>query len=83
MSIEKYAMRERRARYKNIRKVRKARDIASKIAKDKNVPWKVSRVMVRFHADIHGSTLKRLAKLIYHYMPKNNAPIPPPRKTKV
>lgn len=81
MSIEKYVKRERHARYKNLRKVRKARDMASAAIKIKKVPWKVSRVLSRFHADINSYTTIDLAYMIYRHMPKHlNPPLPPVRK---
>lgn len=82
MSVDKYVRRERRARYKNLRKVRKARDMASAATKNKISPWKLSRVVTRFHADISSSTTKTLAKIIYHYMPKHLNPPRPVRKRK-
>lgn len=78
MSIDKYVKRERKAKYKNLRKVRIARDMASAAKKNKIAPWKMSSVLRRFYADIDRSTTKTLAKIIYHYMPDHlNPPRPP------
>lgn len=78
LSIKKYVKWERNARYNNLRKVRKARDMASAATKNKTAPWKMSRVLLRFHADINRSTTKGLARLIYHYMPIHLQPPPRP-----
>ena len=72
--------RQRRTKYKNLRKVRKARDMASAATRKKE-PWKTSRVLQRFQTDISSSTTKGLANLIYHHMPKHsNPPRPVSRK---
>ncbi|WP_107838404.1 hypothetical protein [Metasolibacillus meyeri] len=72
---------ERKARYKSLRKLRRARDAASKAIKVKPSAWTLKRVERRFYADLNSSE-KTLALLIYRKMPKNLRPSKPliPRK---
>lgn len=70
MSIEKYVKRQRKDKYKNLRKVRKARDMVSSATQNKKGALKLSRLVERLNADISTITTKELARLIYHQMPK-------------
>ncbi len=78
MLLQRTLEKERKAMYKNLRKMRKARDIASAAKKGKKEAWKLSVVARRFKADAFRSSKEELSIMIYHYMPiRCNPPLPP------
>lgn len=70
MSIKREVKRERKSTYKHLRKLRKARDMASEATKNKKLPYKLSTVVEWFSEDAKFSTTKGIALLIHKGMPR-------------
>jgi len=81
MGIAIRIKRERRIEYKRLRKLRKARDVASALSKNKTKPYRLSIVKRHYNSHIDVLFVGDLAHVIMTGMPlRLNRPKPPSRR---